>query len=238
MFNIRVALDDGHGIETSGKRTPFFDDGSFMKENEFNSAVVNIIGLILKKYNINVIYVAESSSDISLYERVKIANDSNADIYVSIHANAFGNNWNDANGFETLIYSYRDKKVMELAKDIHNECVNISKLKDRGIKERKDLYVLNKTKMPAVLLECGFMTNKKEAELLRSSKYRENIAVAVSKGILKYFNIKLNEGDILDINTAKDIIKKKCNFDDNTMKYLEFYRFSESMIIRLAEAML
>ena len=101
----------------------------------------------------------------------------------------------------------------------------------------KDFYVLKYTKMPAVLLECGFMTNKKEAELLRSYEYRKKVGNAIAEGILQYFAIDKEEV-LLTIDEALNIIQKKCGFDDNTMKYLQFYKFAESMIIRLAEAMI
>ena len=237
MAKIKVALDDGHGTETPGKRTPLFNDGSFMKENEFNEAVVKITGEILKKYDIDVIYVASEKTDVSLKKRVDRANEKNADIYVSVHANAFGDSWNDANGFETYIYSFDNSNNVKLAECIHNKCIAATGLKNRGIKAMKDFYVLKYTKMPAVLLECGFMTNKKEAELLRSYEYRKKVGNAIAEGILQYFAIDKEEV-LLTIDEALNIIQKKCGFDDNTMKYLQFYKFAESMIIRLAEAMI
>ena len=80
MSLIKVALDDGHGNNTSGKRTPLFEDGSFMRENEFNDFVVNVTGKILEKRGINVIYTAPEKTDTSLTTRVKRANDQKADI--------------------------------------------------------------------------------------------------------------------------------------------------------------
>lgn len=237
MSLIKVALDDGHGNNTSGKRTPLFEDGSFMKENEFNDFVVNVTRKILEKRGINVIYTAPEKTDTSLTTRVKRANDQKADIFVSAHANAFGSGWNDANGFETFIYSFQSKNSLKLAEYIQKECVKATKLKDRGIKTSADLYVLNSTKMPSVLIECGFMTNKKEAQLLKSMLYRYICSKAIAKGILKYFNMELGDG-YLTIEEAKKIIQEACKFDENTMRYLEFYRFADSLIIRLAEAII
>lgn len=237
MSLIKVALDDGHGNNTSGKRTPLFEDGSFMRENEFNDFVVNVTGKILEKRGINVIYTSPEKTDTSLATRVKRANDQNADIFVSVHANAFGSGWNDANGFETFVKSFEEKNTMKLAEYIQKECVKSTGLNDRGIKKSDDLYVLNATKMPSVLVECGFMTNKKEAQLLKSMLYRYTCSKAIAKGILKYFNIELGDG-YLTVEEAKKIIQEACKFDENTMRYLEFYKFADSLIIRLAEAMI
>lgn len=235
---ILVAIDDGHGYETQGKRTPMFADGTTMKENEFNEAVTLKLKKYLENANIDVLLVAPETTDVSLQTRVSRANSAKADIYVSIHANAYGSGWNTANGFETLIFPNAGAKTVELAECIHNKCITATGLRNRGIKERPDLYVLRKTSMPAVLLECGFMTNQAEAELLRSDSYRNKVAEAIYEGIIDYFNIKmLGEILFMTVKEAKKIIQEKCGFDDNTMNYLSYYRYGESMIVRLAEAM-
>ena len=192
-INKLVALDDGHGIDTPGKRTPQFDNGTYMKENQFNEAVMFYITENLTRNNIGVLQVAPEKTDTSLSLRVQRANESGANIYVSIHANAYGNSWNTANGFETYIYSTDDKDTLYLAECVHGACVSATGLKNRGIKEDSTLFVLRKSKMPAVLIECGFMTNQNEAELLLSDSYRRTVAKAVCKGICKYFGVVYRE---------------------------------------------
>lgn len=212
-----------------------FDDGSFMKENDFNRVVVDKLASYLNQLGINTIKVAPEINDTPLETRVKRANQSNADYYISIHVNAYGTSWNDANGFETLIFSGADSKTVEFAEHIHGKCITATGLRNRGIKERPDLYVLKSTKMPAILLECGFMTNKKEAELLVTDEYRDTVAKAILNGIVKFLNINTGGIEDMNIDEAKKIIQDKCGFDDNTIKYLEFYKFGESLITRLAE---
>ena len=99
-----IAIDDGHGNNTAGKRTPAFPDGSIMKENEFNAAVAEVLKRELVRCGFQVLMVAPEAQDIPVQTRAKRANDGQADCYISIHANAYGSDWNEANGLETWIY--------------------------------------------------------------------------------------------------------------------------------------
>ena len=192
-MNKIVALDDGHGIDTAGKRTPQFSDGTYMKENEFNEKVMFYTQENLVRCGIGVMYVAPEQTDTSLSLRAQRANNAGSDIYISIHANAYGSSWNIANGFETYIYSADDYNTLYLAECVHGACVSATGLKNRGIKENPTLFVLNSTKMPAILVECGFMTNKNEAELLMSDDYRRTVAEAITKGVCRYYGMVYRE---------------------------------------------
>ncbi len=184
---IKISIDDGHGAETPGKRTPKFADGSIMKENEFNKVVAGYLEIALKRCGFSVVQTAPENNDVPLSVRATRANHANSDLHISVHANAFGNSWNNANGIETFVCSMKDKNTLQAAKSIQNEMVKATGLHGRSVKENPNLYILNSTKMPAVLVECGFMTNKKEAELLRSDSYRRTIAEAICKGVCVYF---------------------------------------------------
>lgn len=185
-----VATDAGHGQETSGKRTPPFPDGSVMKENTFNRAVVGYLIAELERNGFDTVNVAPETTDTALSVRTTRANNAGADIYISVHANAYGDGWNDANGIETLVYRIGDNGQTQLAKLVQAKLIAETGLRDRGVKERTDLAVLRDTKMPAILCECGFMTNRKEAELLRSGDYRRKVARAICKGVCAYYGKK------------------------------------------------
>ena len=184
---IKISIDDGHGAETAGKRTPKFADGTAMKENEFNKIVAGYLEIALKRCGFAVVQTAPENNDIPLNVRVARANNANSDLHISVHANAYGNSWNNANGIETFVYNLHDTCSTNAAKAVQKEMVKATGLYDRGVKENSNLYILNSTKMPAVLVECGFMTNKKEAELLRSDNYRRTIAEAICRGICSCF---------------------------------------------------
>lgn len=184
--NMKIAIDDGHGMETAGKRTPAFSDGSVMRENEFNRAVVAYLHDELIRNGFSVVLTSPEDTDTAYATRVQRANEAHADYFVSVHANAFGSGWNDANGVESFVYALNDAKTTGLARCIQHELIQATGLRDRGVKENPALYVLRKTTMPAVLCECGFMTNAAEAKLLKSDAYRKKCATSICKGICAF----------------------------------------------------
>ena len=196
MNKIMIAIDDGHGMETAGKRTPAFSDGRVMRENEFNSAVADYLAEALKRNGFDVLMVAPDDTDVPLKTRVQIANDTRAKAYISIHANAFGTTWNGANGLETWIYEkvMPDSETYRLAKCIHDALIKATGLRNRGMKRSSDLFVLKNTSMHAVLLECGFMTNEEEAALLMDEIYRRKCAEAICRGVCAFYEKTYQEG--------------------------------------------
>lgn len=110
------------------------------------------------------------------------ANNSDADIFVSIHCNSAANQ--DAKGTETLVYANDGGKASILASCIQNQLVRSINTIDRGIKERPNLAVLKHTRMPAVLIETAFISNPQDAAKLKNMKY--TIAAAIARGITDY----------------------------------------------------
>lgn len=197
-------------METPGKRTPKFPDGSFMLENEFNKAVAFLLQEHLKRCGFDTILVAPTDKDISLKQRIDLANSKKADFYISIHANAFNGKWGNANGIETYHHpnSVESKKAAKL---IHAYLMQGTTMRDRGVKSA-NFYVLRETKMPAVLVECGFMDNLREAKLLMSDAYRAECAEEIAKGICKYFNVEyIEEQNIKQILVIENSIDLKYN---------------------------
>ena len=96
-----LMIDAGHGPETAGKRSP---DG-VLREFSFNSAVADFVKYYLIDEGFTVIFAHKANEDISLTTRTKLANSHDVNAFVSIHANAFGSDWNSANGIETFVYS-------------------------------------------------------------------------------------------------------------------------------------
>lgn len=202
-----IALDDGHGLTdiegnfkpTPGKRTPRFEDGTIMYENEFNRRVVELLNIHLKRCEFGTLLVAPSDADTPLKERTELANVRNVDIYVCVHANALTGKWGSGGqGIETFIYRFGGE-AEKAARIIHSRLLQRTQLMDRGVK-KANFFVLKKTIMPALLVECGFMDNRKEAELLRSEQYRIDCAEEIAKGICEYYNVKyippIQEGEI------------------------------------------
>ena len=177
----KILLDAGHGPATPGKRSP---DGKLL-EFSFNSAVAEMIKQTLHSEGVEVVLSHSPNRDVPLAERTSLANKLNVDAFVSIHANAFGNGWNDAQGIETYIYPKASKQSEALAAVVHTSLISACRRKDRGVKTA-NFAVLRDTKMPAILVECGFMTNREEADLLLQNGYRKQCARAIAFGILAW----------------------------------------------------
>lgn len=202
MKKYLIALDDGHGMNTSGKRTPIFTDGtisketgkSFMHENEFNKAVVKYLDELLKYNGFDTVLTAPTDEDTPLKDRVRLANSRKADIYVSVHANAYLGKWGNWGGESTfsirsdISNHERYKKSKKLAAIIHKNLMMGTKLRDRGTKE-SGFYVLKYTNMPSILVECAFMDNETEARLLMIDSFRKETAIDLARGICDYFNV-------------------------------------------------
>lgn len=182
---MRIAIDSGHGPETSGKRTP---DGS-MREFQFNYATGRYLREQLLKYaNVETIFVFDPSEDTPLRERTNQANSASADLYVSIHANAYGSDWNNANGIETFVYTKASDASRNVARLVQSRLIALTGRANRGVKTA-NFHVLRETTMPAILVECGFMTNREEAELLKDDAYRRLCAQAIAEGIAQAYGL-------------------------------------------------
>ncbi len=126
-----------------------------------------------------------TSNASSLRARVDGANSWGADYFISIHTNASDNS--NASGVEAFAYS-RPSRAFELGEDIVDEIVDVTGLRDRGMKVRPGLYVLKNTAMPAVLVEIGFITNPRDAAIMRDTP--ELFAQGIYEGIVDYTGIR------------------------------------------------
>lgn len=212
-----VIFDWGHGLNTGGKRTPNFPDGSFMRENEFNRDVgLRAYNLLEKHENIDVVFTTTEKRDIdvpervdrinALYKKVKYLYDKI--VLVSIHANASNskNQWDDVGGTATFYYTYNetDKKFAEVIQ--RNLIAKTGLASHRGGVVGEEFYIIKYALMTACLCECAFMTNKKEAELLRTDEFRQACAEGIVNGLLEYFGI--NDKKEVD-NVKVEFIKYK-----------------------------
>lgn len=186
---MKIALDAGHGYNTSGKRIP---DGS-MREWEFNNAVLYFIKSALEGYEeVSILVTSDPSgkTDVPLKVRTDKANQFGADLTLSIHANAFGaGGFNDVSGIETFIHPEGSNKSLEVAAAIQSELLRETSGKNRGVK-RANFHMVRAPKGAAVLVECGFMTNKEEAEKLKTDAYRKKCAEAITKALVSVYKLK------------------------------------------------
>lgn len=192
-MRILIADDDGHDMNTAGKRTPLFPDGTYMKENEFNRAVIDKLNIHLIRNDFDVLHVSAGDSDTPLKTRTDLANNTipngfgrPADVFVSVHANAAGNTWNSkVKGIE-IFYRAGYKEGKKLAQDVQEHLVKGTPLFNRGLKTA-NLHITREAKMPAILIEGAFMDNPDEAKLLMSDAYRNECAEEIARGLCQFF---------------------------------------------------
>lgn len=188
-----VLLDNGHGVDTPGKRSPKWSDGTQLFEWDFNRKVVENIIKYLSLADLSYIQIVTETNDISLKERCDRVNKickelgGRYKIYLlSVHGNA-ADNAPTANGIEvwTTVGQTKSDPLAE---------VFFKKLKDLGWKTRVDLsdgdsdkeenfYILKNTVCPAVLTENGFYTNEEECKKLLDFYWQKQIALCHYKAI-------------------------------------------------------
>ena len=127
-----------------------------------------------------------TSNASSLTARVNDANAWGADVFISLHTNAAENS--RASGSEALVYSPASTVAKELSEDILEELALTTGLRNRGIVYRPGLYVLRRTRMPATVIEMGFISNPYDAELMAYSP--DLFAEGIYRGILDYYDLR------------------------------------------------
>lgn len=179
-----IVIDPGHGGNDPGAIAP---NGT--TEKELNINISERVNRILSDYGYSIVMTRQTDKTLNIYDRPKMANEANAHVFVSIHANSSPNE--EANGIESL-YAPRDTTSVKydpqypLAQKIHYELIKETGMFSRGIKQRPDLIVLKHTEMPAVLVELGFMSNSLDMNIMETEDFRNACAKAISNGIIAY----------------------------------------------------
>lgn len=175
-----VVLDAGHGGDDPGATV------GETYEKDINLAVTLLVQEQLKTQE-NVVVKMTRTEDVflSLSDRAIYANDIKADLFISIHANALENN-EEFSGIFTF-YHPEKRSSKKPAKIIQEAIFNETGAEDRGVRS-ENYAVLRETKMPAVLVETGFMTCPEELALLVDGDYQKQLAKGIAQGILEYFS--------------------------------------------------
>lgn len=189
-----VILDAGHGINTPGKRSPIWSDGTQLFEWEFNRNIVSKISRYLTASLISNIRLVQTDNDIPLKDRAILANklyeQYKEDYFVylvSVHGNAFDNP--SVSGVEA--FSTVDTDVSDKIADIHLDHLIVDlgwKLRPQSsVKKGKDVnfYILNSTDFPSILTESGFYTNPEECKKMLDPFWRNRIAMAHLKAMVE-----------------------------------------------------
>lgn len=170
--NMTVVIDAGHGGHDRGGIP-----GQRVAEKVMTLDVAQRLRNVLEASGYHVVMTRDSDVFVPLGTRVAIANSYRNAIFVCVHFNA--TNRMGASGIETYFYS-RDS--LPLASAIHHYVVGGAPSANRGVR-RRGYYVLRKTNIPAVLVECGFLTNPTEAAYAQTASYRQKLAEEIAAGV-------------------------------------------------------
>lgn len=182
-----VCLDPGHGPgNVNGS-----PDGAY-KEHEFTLDLCNRMKPILEGKGVEVVLTRTASTYPTLTARASISNRAGADLFVSIHSNAVGGGaWMTPRGFVAYTSggpesAERNKAAVAIINAVHAAGVALF---GTGAPYHSPFTVLTATTAPAVLLECGFHTNREDVALLSDSTYRDKLAAGIANGILTYLGM-------------------------------------------------
>lgn len=175
-----VVIDAGHGDHDSGAVSV-----KKRYEKDFNLSLSLKVGEILSQDDrFNTVLSREDDTFLELSERAQLANSLNADLFVSIHANSVDNK-PSVSGTETYYWRAESKAFAET---MHKHLMEGTQFKDRGVRKANH-RVTKETKMPAILLEVGFLTNAAEEAQLFDEQFQQRVADNIVKGILDYLGL-------------------------------------------------
>lgn len=190
-----IVIDAGHG----GR-----DDGcsgvSGTKESEINLAISKTLKSYLENLGIEVVLTRSDGNGLysanatnykqsDMEKRIEIINDADPDMVISIHQNSFS----DKNQCGAQAFYQEDDDISKAFAD----CVQsqlISQLENaRSESNKGDYYLLKESNLPAVLVECGYLTNAEEEAKLNTTEYQNKVAYAIMCGVIKYFDLCGND---------------------------------------------
>lgn len=175
-----IVIDAGHGGDEPGAISP-----SGVMEKDLTLDIAKRLNELLKKAGANTFMIREADVTVPYQIRPDIANKLDADLFFSIHINAYYNQ--TIHGAETLYCPGKGDESKKLAQIVQNNMVEKLGLEDRGIWGRTNLVVLRETKMPAVLAEVGYLTHPKEEKMLLDRDFRQRVAEVLCESIIEYY---------------------------------------------------
>ena len=172
-----VVLDAGHGGGDPGAQR------ANLNEKDITLAIVKKTEKHLSRKGIKTILTRDKDEKLALAERVALTNKHQPDVFLSVHVNSLETK-SDIHGIETY---YQTPQSLTLAKRIHKSLVDGLDAPDRSVRQAK-FYVVNRTTVPAVLAEVGFISHKEERTKLATDAYQEKVALALAKGVILHIN--------------------------------------------------
>lgn len=186
-----VTIDAGHGGDDPGAIYRDEEGNVVAQEKDINLDVALRVQQKLEAAGVQVHMIRTTDTYVDFQQVGSIANEMGTTLFVSIHTNSAEPA--EASGIETWGYleggsEYNGMTSKILSQNIQDELIAATGAKDRGIKDGKNLAVIRTTQMPAALVEVGFITNAEDRQKMLDASYRDQLAEAVTQGVLKSFD--------------------------------------------------
>ncbi len=182
LKNIKIAIDAGHGGKESGAR-----GCSGILEKDLNLKISNKLSQKLANKGAKVIKIRNDDSFVSLSDRVKIANENDAMIFISIHGNALPDNLNPIEHSGTSIYYYYNQ-AKPLADSILNNMILSSGTNDDKVR-RQSFAVIRNTNALSILIETGYLINPNDNWMLEQEDFQNKLVDGIIKGIEEFLTL-------------------------------------------------
>lgn len=204
----KIALDAGHGKYTAGKRCLKSIDKNETREWFLNDRICDKVEKKLSAYDgYSLVRVDDTTgeTDVSLGMRVRQANNFGADFYLSVHHNA-GINGGKGGGIVSIVYTKASQTSNDYSKIIYDEMIKTTGLKGNRSTPlaKQDLYVCRETKMPAVLVECGFMDSITDVPIILTENFADAAAEGIVNALVKIGNLTKK---VVPTETSKKIYR-------------------------------
>ncbi|SES92826.1 N-acetylmuramoyl-L-alanine amidase [Oceanobacillus limi] len=172
----QIVIDPGHGGKDNGAKV-----GKIIEKKLTLSTAQKVMNH-LENAGAEVHLTRSDDEFVSLNNRVSLSHSKDADAFISLHYDYF----KDKNVHGVNTYYYNDQTSLELSKTIHASLVQHVNMHDRGIR-KAGFLVLRKNNNPSILLELGFMTNPDNLATIQTDNYQNQVAQALTDGLIKYF---------------------------------------------------
>lgn len=207
MSKMTVAIDAGHGKYTAGKRCSKPLDPDETREWVLNSRIAAKACARLEAAGVTALRVDDvtGESDVALSERVQKANAAGCALYISIHHDS-GVNGGTGGGVTVFSHPKSSAKAVALRDAVYEHVIETGGLRGNRAnpKTTADFYVLRKTSMPAILIECGFMDSRTDVPVILTDAYAENAARGIAEGVCEVLDVKIPEEEAEDVDKTEN----------------------------------
>jgi len=187
---MKIGIDPGHGGRDPGAVGP-----TGIREKDVTLPISLELGQLLKQAGFEPVLTRIDDRAVELATRSSMLNNQNCDLAISVHINSAARR--EADYISTFIQG-KNGEAEKLAQKVQAELVRATGWPDGGVRV-KNLHMTRETRMPAILCECGFISNPEQEKLLRQSEFQKKLARSIADGVLAYLGMAKESKKLNDV---------------------------------------